>query len=76
MMKLVLAKWAADKVQAGMQTEIAASSAIEYLQSRLKGHGGMIVLDARGNWGIAHNTPRMAWGVRTAAGEHAGLSRG
>jgi beta-aspartyl-peptidase (threonine type) len=76
MMKLVLAKWAADKVQAGMQTETAASSAIEYLKSRLNGHGGMIVLDARGNWGIAHNTPRMAWGVRTLAGEHAGLSRG
>ena len=75
MMKLVLAKWAADKVQAGTETEIAASSAIEYLERRLNGHGGMIVLDARGNWGIAHNTPRMAWGVRTMAGEHAGLSR-
>jgi beta-aspartyl-peptidase (threonine type) len=75
MMKLVLAKWAADKVQTGMQTETAASSAIDYLKKRLNGHGGMIVLDARGNWGIAHNTPRMAWGVRTTEAEHAGITR-
>jgi len=74
MMKLVLAKWAADKVQAGMQTETAASSAIDYLKKRLNGHGGMIVLDALGNWGIAHNTPRMAWGVRTTETEHAGIT--
>src|SRR5205814_7101109 len=75
MMKLVLAKWAADRVQTGTPTEMAASTAIEYLESRLHGHGGMIVLDARGNWGIAHNTPRVAWGVCSTTGEHAGTSR-
>lgn len=64
-MKLVLAKWAADHIQPGRDNaQQTAELAISKLYSRLKGHGGMIVLDATGNFGIAHNTPRMAWGVR------------
>ena len=30
----------------------------------LNGHGGMILLDATGRIGLAHNTPRMAVGYR------------
>ena len=74
-MKLVLAKWAADRVLAGNTPETATDSAIQYLKTRLNGHGGMILLDARGQWGAAHNTPRMAWGVRTAEGMELGLNR-
>jgi beta-aspartyl-peptidase (threonine type) len=67
-MKLVLGKWAADRVQSGAAPEMAAREAIGYLNSRLNGHGGMILLDARGRYGVAHNTPRMAWGVHTNSG--------
>lgn len=74
-MKLVLAKWAADRVLAGNTPETAADSAIQYLKTRLNGHGGMILLNAQGQWGIAHNTPRMAWGVRTLEGMEVGLNR-
>ena len=74
-MKLVLAKWAADRVAAGNLPEWVAAEAINYLQSRVQGHGGMILLDARGRFGIAHNTPRMAWAVRTATEESSGISR-
>ena len=74
-MKLVLAKWAADRVASGNLPEWAAAEAINYLQSRLQGHGGMILLDARGRFGIAHNTPRMAWAVKTAKHESSGISR-
>lgn len=73
MMKLVLAKWAADLVAAGKPPDMAAPAAIAYLKARLNGHGGMIMLDARGNAGIAHNTPRMAWARKSAAGESAGI---
>ena len=74
-MKLVLAKWAADRVAAGNLPEWVAAEAINYLQSRLQGHGGMILLDARGRFGIAHNTPRMAWAVKTTeAGERGNLA--
>lgn len=76
MMKLVLAKWAADHVQPGKDNaQQSADLAIKMLHARLNGHGGLIVLDANGSYGIAHNTPRMAWGVRTAAETQVGTRR-
>ena len=75
-MKLVLGKWATDRVSAGSVPGLAAREAIGYLNSRVNGHGGMILLDARGRYGIAHNTPRMAWAVRTRSGEQVGIEVG
>jgi L-asparaginase / beta-aspartyl-peptidase len=63
MMKLVLSKWTADKVEQGLAPQDAAQRALYYLKSRLNGHGGIILLDSRGRVGIAHNTPRMAWAL-------------
>jgi L-asparaginase / beta-aspartyl-peptidase len=74
-MKLVLAKWAADRVATGNLPEWVAAEAINYLQSRVDGHGGMILLDAKGRFGIAHNTPRMAWAVKTSREENSGIQR-
>src|ERR1700758_3472066 len=74
-MKLVLAKWSADRVAAGNVPEWVAQEAMNYLQSRVQGHGGIILLDARGRFGIAHNTPRMAWAVKTEKEENAGIER-
>ncbi len=75
-MKLVLAKWTADRVMAGNLPEWAAQEAMNYLKQRLNGHGGIIVLNAQGQFGIAHNTPRMAWAVKTMQKEDAGVDRG
>jgi L-asparaginase / beta-aspartyl-peptidase len=75
-MKLVLAKWTADRVSAGNLPEWAAQEAMNYLKQRLNGHGGIIVLDAQGQFGIAHNTPRMAWAFKTVKKEEAGIERG
>jgi beta-aspartyl-peptidase (threonine type) len=75
-MKLVLAKWTADRVSAGNLPEWAAQEAMNYLKQRLNGHGGIIVLNAQGQFGIAHNTPRMAWACKTAKKEEAGIERG
>jgi len=72
-MKLVLGKWATDRVANGSAPELAAREAIGYLNSRVNGHGGLILLDARGRYGIAHNTPRMAWGVKTKSCEQVGI---
>ena len=74
-MKLVLAKWTADRVLAGNLPEWAAQEAMNYLKQRLNGHGGIIVLNAQGQFGIAHNTPRMAWAVKTKQKEDAGVER-
>jgi beta-aspartyl-peptidase (threonine type) len=75
-MKLVLAKWTADRVSAGNLPEWAAREAMNYLKQRLNGHGGIIVLNAQGQIGIAHNTPRMAWAVKTVSKEESGVERG
>lgn len=74
-MKLVLGKWAVDKVAAGASPAEAAQAAIDYLYQRLGGHGGIILLGPDGRVGLAHNTPRMAWGLQTPAGAQLGVTR-
>lgn len=72
-MKLVLGKWAADRVQQKQSPEQVAQDAIAYLYKRLGGHGGIILLGPDGRYGIAHNTPRMAWGLCTIDGPRTGV---
>jgi len=72
-MELVLAKWTADRIAAGNLPEWAAQESMNYLKERLNGHGGIIVLDTHGHFGIAHNTPRMAWAFKTKKKEEAGI---
>ena len=74
-MKLVLAKWTADRISAGNLPEWAAQEAMNYLEQRLTGHGGIIVLNPEGHFGIAHNTPRMAWAYKTMKKQDAGIER-
>jgi beta-aspartyl-peptidase (threonine type) len=73
-MKLVLGKWATDRVAGGMAPEMAAREAIAYLYSRLGGHGGIILLGPDGRFGLAHNTPAMAWGLANETGFQTGLT--
>jgi len=72
-MKLVLAKRAADRVREGRSPEAACAEAITYMKARLNGHGGMILLDAQGRIGISHNTPRMAWAYKNIHKEASGI---
>ena len=74
-MKLVLGKWAVDRVAAGVTPQSAAKAAIDYLYTRLGGHGGIILLAPDGLIGLAHNTPRMAWGIHDANGSRLGITR-
>jgi beta-aspartyl-peptidase (threonine type) len=74
-MKLVLGKWAVDRVRSGSSPQGAARDAITHLYDRLHGHGGIILLGPDGRIGIAHNTPRMAWGFRSAGEEQVGITR-
>jgi beta-aspartyl-peptidase (threonine type) len=72
-MKLVLGKWAVDRVLAGDAPDAAAEAAIAYLFRRLGGHGGIILLGPDGRYGLAHSTPRMAWGVCSQRGVQVGI---
>jgi beta-aspartyl-peptidase (threonine type) len=74
-MKLVLAKWTADRIAAGNLPEWSAQEAMNYLKQRVNGHGGIIVLNREGHIGIAHNTPRMAWAFKTVNTQDAGVER-
>jgi beta-aspartyl-peptidase (threonine type) len=73
-MKLVLGKWAVDRVALGDTPQQAAEAAIQYLYTRLGGHGGIILLAPDGRIGLAHNTPRMAWGLQDASGPRQGIT--
>jgi beta-aspartyl-peptidase (threonine type) len=72
-MKLVLGKWAVDRVANGSAPELATRQAMDYLHRRLGGHGGIILLGPDGRFGIAHNTPAMAWGLATEKKIETGL---
>ena len=74
-MKLVLAKWTADRIAAGNLPEWSAKEAMNYLKQRVNGHGGIIVLNREGHIGIAHNTPRMAWACKTIQKQESGILR-
>ena len=73
MMKLVFAKWATERVTADVAPAQVAPAAIHYLQRRLNGQGGIILLDCQGRVGMAHNTPRMAWAWRNRSCGESGL---
>ncbi len=74
-MKLVLAKWTADRVGSGHTPDQAAADAIHHLKNRVNGHGGIIVLNRKGEFGIFHNTPKMAWGVRSGTLDVVGVEK-
>ena len=74
-MKLVLGKWAVDRVASGSSPQQSAEAAIAYLYERLGGYGGVILLGPDGRVGLAHNTPRMAWGLATGEGRTLGVTR-
>jgi L-asparaginase / beta-aspartyl-peptidase len=67
--KVLLAKTATDLVGAGHHPAEAARRAVDVLERRVGGLGGLILLDAAGRVGFAFNTPRMAFAYRTAEGE-------
>ncbi len=62
-MKIVMAKSAADFLRPAASTPTrAAQAAVQLLANRTHATGGLILLDRLGNPGFAFNTPRMAYG--------------
>lgn len=61
-MKIVMAKSAADLLHSGMSAQEAAQFSVNLLARRTQGTGGLILLDRNGTPGFAFNTPRMAYG--------------
>jgi beta-aspartyl-peptidase (threonine type) len=62
-MRMVMAKKAVDLMQNQMPAAEAAKFVIDELHNRIGGDGGIILIDNKGNYGCAYNTPYMARGV-------------
>ncbi|MBI1803831.1 MAG: isoaspartyl peptidase/L-asparaginase [Ignavibacteria bacterium] len=68
MIKVVMAKTVIDLMEMnGGDPRSAAEKGIEHLKRKVDGHGGVIVLNTRGQFGISYNTPRMARAYRSSA---------
>jgi beta-aspartyl-peptidase (threonine type) len=67
-MKVVLAKSATDDLRSGKSAQEAADAAVQLLARRVKGTGGLILLDRNGKPGFAFSTPHMAFGYVTPDG--------
>ncbi len=60
-MKAALSKTACDYLAAAFLAQRSATLAVREMENRWNGLGGVIVVDKKGNLGIAHNTPEMAF---------------
>ena len=58
--RVVLAKTVLDLLERGGSVQAAAARAIQLLQDRVEGRGGVILVDSRGDVGYACNTDAMA----------------
>jgi L-asparaginase / beta-aspartyl-peptidase len=67
-MKIVMAKTAADLLRAGKSPREAARDCVHLLERRVHGAGGLILLDREGRPGFAFNTPHMAFGYVEPSG--------
>jgi L-asparaginase / beta-aspartyl-peptidase len=65
-MKILMAKAAADFVAAGQDPQSAADAAVKLLSRRTSGAGGLIIVDSAGRFGASFSTPHMTWAAKTA----------
>lgn len=62
-MRVLLSKYAVDQMAAGLSAQQAAEAAMQHIDRYFdKSMVGLIVVDARGNIGAAHTTPKLAAG--------------
>lgn len=67
-MKIVMAKTAADLLRNGIAPAAAANECIQLLARRTQSTAGLILIDREGRPAAAFNTPRMAYGYIEPAG--------
>jgi beta-aspartyl-peptidase (threonine type) len=67
-MKVVMAKAAADLVATGHMPQAAADRALQVMTDRTGRNGGLILVDRTGAAGAAFSTAKMPWGIRNSAG--------
>jgi beta-aspartyl-peptidase (threonine type) len=63
--KVVMAKTAADLVASGCSPQDAAEASVNLLSKRTAGEGGLIVVDRTGRIGVSFSTVHMSWAARS-----------
>jgi beta-aspartyl-peptidase (threonine type) len=69
LMKVLISKQVCDFVAAGLSAQKACQAALQLLEERVEGVGGLIAIDNRYNVGVAFNTAAMPHAVAVGAGE-------
>jgi beta-aspartyl-peptidase (threonine type) len=67
-MKILMSKTACDLLK-NHPAVLAAQMAVEILDQRVQGWGGIILIDKNGQYGFAHNTTKMAFAYAHPSGE-------
>ena len=68
-MKVLISKRVCDLIAEGLTAQKACEAAIDILQERVNGQGGVIAIDARGRIGIAKNTRAMPYAYINGDGD-------
>jgi beta-aspartyl-peptidase (threonine type) len=66
LMRIVTSKTACELMAGGLTAQDAADAVLRQLWDRVRGYGGVILVDRTGGVGLAHNTPHMAYAYRTS----------
>jgi beta-aspartyl-peptidase (threonine type) len=69
LMKVLISKQVCDFVAAGLSAQKACQAALQLLEERVEGVGGLIAIDNRFNVGVAFNTAAMPHAVAVGAGD-------
>jgi beta-aspartyl-peptidase (threonine type) len=67
-MKILFCKTACDLLK-DHPAATAAEMVVALLNRRVQGSGGIILIDKKGDYGLAHNTPKMAFAYAHSSGE-------
>jgi beta-aspartyl-peptidase (threonine type) len=70
--RVCLTKTTCEWLRQGMSPEAAARAAVLLLEERGRGQGGLVLVDARGRYGLARTTSSMSWAAITNTGEASG----
>ncbi len=69
LLRVMFCKTACDAMAEKGSAPGGAVKAIEILEQRVNGHGGIIMISPQGEYGFAHNTPRMAFAYADDKGD-------
>ena len=76
-MRALLSKYACDKMAEGLTAPAAGQAAIDHVERMFSNSmAGLILIDAAGNLGAAHSTPKLALGWLDTEGSIGSSIRG